>query len=319
MPLWRAMRSRNACKTCALGMGGQMGGMVNEAGHFPEVCKKSLQAMASDMQNRVSPDFFSRYSISQLRTLSPRELESCGRLVAPVYAGAGETHYRVIAWDEALDRLAANCGHRSPAQLLLLEWPLVERSWIPPAAVRAGVRDQRRQQLLLLLSPGERRGLGLEPRNGHGDRSARGPRAQRSLLTDRRQPSLESSAPASELDDDASPWRQRHRDQSGARDRSRQLPRAKRPVELGVRNPDCQHLCSAAHRRRYCAAHGSSQTSAGTRWSGPGVRRTAHRWVHGVPAPESNQRRGATSRQPRAFRESRSIASPRCTCRPKTW
>lgn len=27
-------------------MGGQMGGMVNEAGHFPEVCKKSLQAAA---------------------------------------------------------------------------------------------------------------------------------------------------------------------------------------------------------------------------------------------------------------------------------
>ena len=54
MPLWRAMRSRNACKTCALGMGGQMGGMLNEAGHFPEVCKKSLQAMASDMQNGVS-------------------------------------------------------------------------------------------------------------------------------------------------------------------------------------------------------------------------------------------------------------------------
>ncbi|HYR97130.1 MAG TPA: hypothetical protein VEM57_10360, partial [Candidatus Binatus sp.] len=37
--LYRRLRSRNACKTCALGMGGQQGGMVNEAGHFPEVCK----------------------------------------------------------------------------------------------------------------------------------------------------------------------------------------------------------------------------------------------------------------------------------------
>ena len=116
MPLWRAMRSRNACKTCALGMGGQMGGMVNEAGHFPEVCKKSLQAMASDMQNGISPDFFARYSIADLRTLSPRELESCGRLVAPVYAGAGETHYRVIAWDEALDRLAARLKASGPGR-----------------------------------------------------------------------------------------------------------------------------------------------------------------------------------------------------------
>ncbi|HEX9865636.1 MAG TPA: hypothetical protein VGC03_11770, partial [Acidimicrobiia bacterium] len=39
--MYKALRSPNACKTCALGMGGQLGGMVNEAGHFPEVCKKS--------------------------------------------------------------------------------------------------------------------------------------------------------------------------------------------------------------------------------------------------------------------------------------
>jgi molybdopterin-dependent oxidoreductase alpha subunit len=113
-PLWRAMRSRNACKTCALGMGGQKGGMVNEAGHFPEVCKKSLQAMASDMQDGIAPEFFSRYSIAQLRTLSPRELEACGRLVAPIVAGPGDTHYRVIAWDEALDRLASTLKTTGP-------------------------------------------------------------------------------------------------------------------------------------------------------------------------------------------------------------
>src|SRR5689334_1922954 len=53
--LWRAMHSKNACKTCAFGMGGQLGGMRNEAGHFPEVCKKSLQAMAADMQGRIEP------------------------------------------------------------------------------------------------------------------------------------------------------------------------------------------------------------------------------------------------------------------------
>ncbi|HVS38108.1 MAG TPA: hypothetical protein VMS17_21295 [Gemmataceae bacterium] len=39
---WKAMTRRNTCKTCALGMGGQRGGMRNEAGHWPEVCKKSL-------------------------------------------------------------------------------------------------------------------------------------------------------------------------------------------------------------------------------------------------------------------------------------
>ena len=39
--LWQALRSKNTCKTCALGMGGQQGGMRNEKGHWPEVCKKS--------------------------------------------------------------------------------------------------------------------------------------------------------------------------------------------------------------------------------------------------------------------------------------
>ena len=47
--LYRRLRSRNACKTCGLGMGGQLGGMRNEVGHFPEVCKKSVQAQAGDM------------------------------------------------------------------------------------------------------------------------------------------------------------------------------------------------------------------------------------------------------------------------------
>ena len=113
-PLWDAMRGKNACKTCALGMGGQLGGMVNEGGHFPEVCKKSLQAMASDMQDAIAPAFFERYSIAQLRTLSPRELEFCGRLVDPVYAAPGATHYRVIGWDEALERIAAKLRASGP-------------------------------------------------------------------------------------------------------------------------------------------------------------------------------------------------------------
>src|SRR5213076_67508 len=90
---WKAMRSKNACKTCALGMGGQAGGMVNEAGHFPEVCKKSLQAMAADMQGAVNESFFSTYSIPQMRAFSPRELEAAGRLTTPLVLAAGADYY----------------------------------------------------------------------------------------------------------------------------------------------------------------------------------------------------------------------------------
>ena len=112
--LWQAMRRKNACKTCALGMGGQAGGMRNEMGHWPEVCKKSFQAMVADMQGGLQPEFFSRFSIAQLQGLSPRELEWSGRLTQPLYAGPDDSHYRVIAWDAALDRIARQLREARP-------------------------------------------------------------------------------------------------------------------------------------------------------------------------------------------------------------
>jgi anaerobic selenocysteine-containing dehydrogenase len=105
--LWSAMSTRNACKTCALGMGGQRGGMVNEGGAFPEVCKKSLQAMAADMQGAIKPGFWTTYSIPQMARFSPREMETCGRIVQPVlYERSRGQYYRPIEWDEAMDRIA---------------------------------------------------------------------------------------------------------------------------------------------------------------------------------------------------------------------
>ena len=103
---YRALRSKNACKTCALGMGGQHGGMVNERGSFPEVCKKSIQAMAADMQPAITADFWSRFSIDQMSRWSPRQLETSGRLIQPILYEKGSTHYRTITWNEAFDRIA---------------------------------------------------------------------------------------------------------------------------------------------------------------------------------------------------------------------
>ena len=63
--MWKALFSKNTCKACALGMGGQGGGMIDEQGHWPEICKKSIQAMASDMQDKIRPDFFNRFTIEK--------------------------------------------------------------------------------------------------------------------------------------------------------------------------------------------------------------------------------------------------------------
>src|SRR5215470_18880002 len=104
--LYRGLRSRNACKTCALGMGGQQGGMANEAGHFPEVCKKSVQAQAGDMAGPIPERYFRTTSLARLAELSSAELERLGRLGFPLFAGENDTHFRRIAWPEAIDRAA---------------------------------------------------------------------------------------------------------------------------------------------------------------------------------------------------------------------
>ena len=114
---YKRMRSKNACKTCAVGMGGQQGGMVNEAGHFPEVCKKSAQAQAGDMNRFISEAFLRETPIAKLEALSSRELEKLGRLTFPIAADEGDTHFRRISWDEALDRAAAGLKEAQPDEV----------------------------------------------------------------------------------------------------------------------------------------------------------------------------------------------------------
>ncbi|MGD9690883.1 MAG: FdhF/YdeP family oxidoreductase [Phycisphaerales bacterium] len=119
--MWSALRSRNACKTCALGMGGQLGGMVNERGHFPEVCKKSVQAMAADMRGRIRDGFFDEFPLDKLARLSPRELEAAGRLTQPLLVdadaagGAAPDRYRPISWDQALALVCSTLRATDPA------------------------------------------------------------------------------------------------------------------------------------------------------------------------------------------------------------
>ncbi len=105
--MWRAMRSRNACKTCAVGMGGQKGGMVNESGHFPEFCKKSIQAMAADMQPAIPAEFWSDYPIRRLQQASPRQLEAFGRLSEPVRYRRGMPGYEILSWEEAFSSITS--------------------------------------------------------------------------------------------------------------------------------------------------------------------------------------------------------------------
>src|SRR6516165_7172494 len=112
--LYRRLASRNACKTCALGMGGQGGGMTNEAGHFPEVCKKSVQAQAADMHAVVDEAFLARTPLAAMEAMSSRQLEAAGRIAFPLLAERGATHFRRIGWDELFARAGAAFGAARP-------------------------------------------------------------------------------------------------------------------------------------------------------------------------------------------------------------
>ena len=113
----RRMRSRNTCKTCALGMGGQRGGMRNEAGHFPEFCKKSVQAQAADMQGAIPEEFFERTSIAQMGFMSSAQLDRLGRLAFPVIAEEGADRFRRIGWEQALDRAGEALSAADPDEV----------------------------------------------------------------------------------------------------------------------------------------------------------------------------------------------------------
>jgi len=123
-----------------VGMGGQAGGMVNEGGPLPEVCKKSFQAMVADMQGAVKPTFFETYSIPQLRAFTPYQMEHSGRLVQPVRLEKGSQHYRPIGMGRrhgADRRPSPPKRHQAESVLVISQRPLEQRGRLPPAALRA--------------------------------------------------------------------------------------------------------------------------------------------------------------------------------------
>jgi len=114
LPMLKALLTKNACKTCALGMGGQSGGLINEKGKFPEVCNKSFQAQASDMQGTLPPSFFDQHTVDELCSWTPRQLELSGRLTRPVLYEEGSDKYREIDWQTALDIVVDKMKSVSP-------------------------------------------------------------------------------------------------------------------------------------------------------------------------------------------------------------
>ena len=114
--LWQTIRSKNACKACAFGTGGQNGGVFNEANNGIEICNKNIQAHLSDIRPSISSTVFLEKSISDLSLLSGKQLEALGRLTIPLYKAQGAKNYSPIDYDQALKMIAERFKECSPQQ-----------------------------------------------------------------------------------------------------------------------------------------------------------------------------------------------------------
>lgn len=112
--LAETVRSKNACKACAFGTGGQRGGLHNEHNPGIEICNKNIQAQSGDMRAAIPSAIFTDNSLEELRQLSGRELEALGRLAQPLYKAPGADRYAVIGYDEAIEIIAARLRKTDP-------------------------------------------------------------------------------------------------------------------------------------------------------------------------------------------------------------
>lgn len=112
--LYRAVTSKNACKACAFGTGGQNGGLHNEAKRGIEICNKNIQAHLSDIREGIPPQTFLEKNIEALSMLSGKQLEDLGRLTLPLYKQAGDHYYSPVTYERALALLAERLKEASP-------------------------------------------------------------------------------------------------------------------------------------------------------------------------------------------------------------
>lgn len=100
----KALNSKNACKACGLGMGGQRGGMTNEKDEFPSVCNKSIQAQSTDIQLPIPDDLFN-HPLEDFKQLSAYELEHLGRLNTPLFKTPDSNKFSSVSWAFAFDKM----------------------------------------------------------------------------------------------------------------------------------------------------------------------------------------------------------------------
>jgi molybdopterin-dependent oxidoreductase alpha subunit len=107
---WKVL-SQGVCDGCALGSAGFRDWTIDGV----HLCMTRLNLLRLNTAPAFDPS--SLPDVPQLRRLSNAQLRELGRLPVPMIRRRGENRFRPIAWDEALDRIAARLSSCDPRRL----------------------------------------------------------------------------------------------------------------------------------------------------------------------------------------------------------
>ncbi len=107
---WRIL-SRGVCDGCALGTSGLKDWTLPGT----HLCMVRLELMRLNTAPALSPDLLS--DADALSHRASKELRALGRLPEPMMRRAGDSGFRVVSWDDALDRIAGEARAVDPERM----------------------------------------------------------------------------------------------------------------------------------------------------------------------------------------------------------
>jgi molybdopterin-dependent oxidoreductase alpha subunit len=88
--------------------------------HPFEYCENGAKATAWELTTkRVTPDFFAKHTLSELRTWSDHDLEEAGRLTHPMRYDSATDTYVSVSWGEAFQEIGRELKGFDPRQVVL--------------------------------------------------------------------------------------------------------------------------------------------------------------------------------------------------------
>ena len=85
-----------------------------------EFCENGAKAFATEATNsRVTPQFFTQYSVSALSEQSDMWLDKQGRIINPMFLDTNQDHYVPIQWEEAFEIIANSINSEYPERVAL--------------------------------------------------------------------------------------------------------------------------------------------------------------------------------------------------------